>query len=166
MKNIIKGSLFGLMVGTSVLLTLLALGLGGMFSGWMSGVTTCFIFYLYLTRVEMEKISENIEFYETQRGFKNGKFKDYGGEQCSIQKSSLATQDAIWLGIDNANPQIMSSDAIRMGLKKRTFTEADNGWTPYEIPKEVMLSTRMHLTQKQVKTLLPVLQKFVKTGEI
>ena len=111
-------------------------------------------------------MAKKIEFSKTQRGFKNGKFEDYYGAPCSIQKSSLATKDAIWLGIDNANPQIMSSDAIRMGLKQRTFTEADNGWTPFEIPKEVMLNTRMHLTQKQVKALLPVLQKFVETGDI
>ena len=111
-------------------------------------------------------MAKKIEFSKTQRGFVNGKFVDHYGAPCSIQKSSLATKDAIWLGIDDADPKIMSSDAIRMGLKQRTFTEADNGWTPFEIPKEVMLNTRMHLTQKQVKALLPVLQKFVETGEI
>lgn len=102
----------------------------------------------------------------TQRGFELYEFKDQYGEKCSLQKSSLATADAIWLGIDDANPQIMSSDAIRMGLRDRTYTEADNGWTPFEIPKEVLLSTRMHLTRSQVKKLLPILQKFVDTGEI
>ena len=111
-------------------------------------------------------MAKKIEFSKTQRGFVNGKFVDHYGAPCSIQKSSLATKDAIWLGIDDADPKIMSSDAIRMGLKQRTFTEADNGWTPFEIPKEVSLNTRMHLTQKQVKALLPVLQKFVETGEI
>jgi len=103
---------------------------------------------------------------KTQRGFEYYEFKDKYGEKCSLQKSSLATEDAIWLGIDDANPQIMSSDAIRMGLKERTYSESDNGWTPFEIPKEVLLSTRMHLTKNQVKRLLPILQKFVETGEI
>lgn len=37
---------------------------------------------------------------KNQRGFENGKFTDLYGEKCSIQKSSLATDDAIWLGID------------------------------------------------------------------
>lgn len=102
----------------------------------------------------------------TQRGFEYYEFKDQYGAKCSLQKSNLATADAIWLGIDDADPKIMSSDAIRMGLKERTYTEADNGWTPFEIPKEVLLSTRMHLTRSQVKKLLPVLEYFVKTGDI
>jgi hypothetical protein len=57
----------------------------------------------------------------------------------------------------------MQYDANRLGIKK-----FDNpvGWMPYEIPKEVSLCTRMHLTQEQVKDLLPILQKFVETGEI
>jgi len=103
---------------------------------------------------------------KTQRGFKTGKFTDRYGAQCSIQKSSLATENAIWLGVDDADPKIMSSDAIRMGLKPKTGTDADWGWTPFFIPKEVSLNTRMHLTQEQVKELLPILQKFVETGEI
>jgi len=102
----------------------------------------------------------------TQRGFQYYEFKDQYGASCSIQKSSLATADAIWLGIDDADPKIMSSDAIRMGLRERTYTEADNGWTKFEIPKEVLLNTRMHLTRNQVKKMLPILQKFVDTGEI
>ena len=98
----------------------------------------------------------------TQRGFSNGEFQDYYGEGCSIQKSSLATKDAIWLGIDDAKPQLMNSDAKRLGLP---YT-GDTGWTPFNIPKEVLLSTRMHLTQKEVRQLLPILQKFAETGEI
>jgi hypothetical protein len=51
-----------------------------------------------------------------------------------------------------------------LNLRKRTFDENDNGWVDFEIPKEVILSTRMHLTRKQVKELLPILRQFVKTG--
>ena len=107
-----------------------------------------------------------IEIERNGRNFENGKFVDRYGYECSIQKSSLATEDCIWLGIDDAKPQIMSSDAIRMGLRERTFDENDNGWVKFEIPKEVLLSTRMHLTRKQVKELLPILKHFVKTGEL
>jgi hypothetical protein len=107
-----------------------------------------------------------IKFSKTQRGFRTGTFTDRYGEQCSIQKSSLATEDAIWLGIDDANPQIMCSKAIEMGLRERTNTEADNGWTKFFVPKDVLMSTRMHLTKKEVKMLIPILQKFVETGEI
>ncbi len=107
-----------------------------------------------------------IKMKKTQRGFAVGHFTDRYDHECSIQKSSLAFEDCIWLGLDNANPQIMSRDAIRMGLRKQTFDENDNGWVKYEIPKEVSLNTRMHLTRKQVKELLPLLQKFVETGEL
>jgi len=104
-----------------------------------------------------------IKFNKTQRGFRKGVFTDRYGEQCSIQQSSLATEDAIWLGIDDANPQIMQYDANRLGLAK---IENPVGWVKYEVPREVVMSTRMHLTKKEVKALLPVLQKFVETGEI
>ena len=104
-----------------------------------------------------------IKFHNTQRGFRKGTFTDRYGEECSIQKSSLATEDAIWLGIENANPQIMQSDAVRLGLAN---ISSPQGWMPYPVPSEVFLSTRMHLTKKEVKALLPILQKFVETGEI
>lgn len=107
-----------------------------------------------------------IKIKENERGFDNGKFVDRYGYECSIQKSSSATEDCIWFGVDDAKPQIMSSDAIRLGLRKRTFDENDNGWVKFDIPKEVLLSTRMHLTRKQVKKLLPLLQNFVETGEL
>jgi hypothetical protein len=106
------------------------------------------------------KLNKNV------RGFDTASFKDRYGHECSLQMSSLATEDCIWLGINDPKPQIMSSDATRMGLRKRTFDEHDNGWVPFEIPKEVLISTRMHLTRKQVKQLLPFLQKFAETGNL
>lgn len=109
------------------------------------------------------KRSTKIEFGDTQRGFRKGTFIDRYGEKCSIQKSSLASEDAIWLGIENANPQIMQSDAVRLGLSQEPNPV---GWMPFPVPKEVVMSTRMHLTQEQVKELIPILQKFVDTGEI
>ena len=45
------------------------------------------------------------------RGFATGKFKDAYGINCSIQKSSAALEDCIWLGVDDANPQIRASKA-------------------------------------------------------
>jgi len=106
----------------------------------------------------------NIEY--TQRGFAFAKFEDRYGLKCSLQKSSLATEDAIWFGVDDAEPVIMARDAIRMGLKPVEGGEKDNGWVPFKIPKEVLLHTRMHLTQDQVKALLPALQHFAETGEL
>ena len=107
-----------------------------------------------------------LKLKKTERGFGFIEFKDKYNIQCSIQKSSLATEDAIWFGVDDAEPRIMSSDAIRLGLKKREYSENDNGWCGYNLPDEVLINTRMHLTQKQVKELLPILQNFVETGEL
>ena len=100
---------------------------------------------------------------KTNRGFDIGGFTDRYGAKCSIQKSSLATVDAIWFGVDDPNPLIMASDANRLGLPTNGET---SGWVKYDVPKEVLINTRMHLTRKQVSKLLPILQKFVETGEI
>ena len=103
-----------------------------------------------------------MELTKTERGFAIGEFTDRYGAKCSLQKSSLAKKDANWFGVDDANPQIMASDAKRLGIP----TDANNGWVKFEIPKEVLLSTRMHLTQEMVQQLLPTLQKFAETGEL
>ena len=41
-----------------------------------------------------------MKFTKTQRGFDYAEFVDAYGVQCSIQKSSLASEDAIWLGTE------------------------------------------------------------------
>lgn len=99
---------------------------------------------------------------KTARGFEIAEFQDLYGKQCSLQKSSLATQDAIWFGVDDADPKILHGDAKRLGIP----CKATEGWVPYPIPGEVLLATRMHLAREQVAELIPVLQKFVDTGEI
>lgn len=63
----------------------------------------------------------------TVRGFDLITFEDRYGVNCSIQKSSLATEDAIWFGVED---------------------------------------DRMHLTQDQIKALLPMLARFAETGEL
>lgn len=98
----------------------------------------------------------------TQRGFAHIEFYDKYDAKCSLQKSSLATEDAIWFGVDDADPSIMASDAESVGIE----TSEKFGWIKYPIPKSVLLNTRMHLTREQVAELLPTLQKFVDTGEI
>lgn len=88
---------------------------------------------------------------KTNRGFALYEFTDHYGTECSVQKSSLATDDAIWLGVTEAK------------LKQLIRNE---GWKDFELPKDVEVFSRMHLTRNQIKELLPILQKFVKTGEI
>ena len=93
---------------------------------------------------------------KTNRGFALIEFVDYYGHKCSLQKSSLATKSAIWLGIDNPEPKIMAEKVMQDGV----------GWVKYPIHPDVLITTRMHLTREQVANLLPVLQKFVDNGAI
>jgi hypothetical protein len=93
---------------------------------------------------------------KTQRGFALYEFKDSYNVPCSLQKSSSAEDDKIWLGVDESNPRILASKTLQGGT----------GWVPYPVPENVLMNTRMHLTRDQVKELLPILKEFVKTGEI
>jgi len=84
-------------------------------------------------------------------------FTDRNGVGCSLQKSSMAFEDCIWLG------------ANEIGLKR--FTPGAVGWqdvplenTPYGVTH--IANTRMHLSREQVAALLPHLHRFVETGEL
>ena len=88
-----------------------------------------------------------------QRGFEIGKFKDSYNNECSIQKSSVAMDDFIWLGIDK--PKLIVFENENMGKYIETV-----------LPKTWMVHSRMHLSREQVAELLPILQKFVDTGEL
>lgn len=79
-----------------------------------------------------------LELKPTNRGFLRGEFKDAYGEECSIQESSLATEDCIWLGCDHETVD----------------------------PQGRPCGARMHLTQQMVADLLPLLHHFVETGEL
>lgn len=98
----------------------------------------------------------------TGRGFSLLEFSDLYGARCNVQLSSLAELEAIWLGVESAEPQIMASQAAAFGVA----TEETSGWVPYPIPDQVLLITRMHLSREQVTALLPVLQRFAATGEV
>jgi hypothetical protein len=98
----------------------------------------------------------NIE--KTGRGFSLANFADRNGESCSLQKSSIATEDCIWLGINDAKPQVF-------------IPHGDPAWRPMELPKlppggDILFTTRMHLNREQVAELIPVLQHFADTGEL
>jgi hypothetical protein len=93
----------------------------------------------------------------TSRGFSRYEFADGNGVMCSLQQSSAAERAMIWLGCN------------KIGLKR--FSPG-KGWEDIETPDEGpdgighVANTRMHLTQEQVAALLPILQRFVDTGEI
>jgi hypothetical protein len=90
-----------------------------------------------------------MDIKKTNRGFDFTEFKDRNDNECSLQKSSIATEDCIWLGVSDPKVQV-----------------CDNGWRDVELPEGTLISSRMHLTREQVKELLPYLQKFVETGEL
>ena len=90
---------------------------------------------------------------QTQRGFDYYNFVDANGVKCSIQKSSAA-EDLIWLGAD------------KIGLKA-FHPNTDEPWRDVDLGgQDHVANNRMHLNQEQIEKLLPILKKFVETGEI
>lgn len=91
----------------------------------------------------------------TERGFSIVRFLDRNDVECTLQKSSLASEEAIWLG------------AAEIGLR---HFKTGEGWRAVELVETVeenfIANNRMHLTQEQVRALLPFLQKFADTGDL
>lgn len=100
----------------------------------------------------------------TERGFVRIEFCDLSKAPCSLQESSLATREAIWLGVDDADPRIMAKDAQRLGL---IGSDQDvSGWIPFSIPEEVLLRARMHLDREQAYALGHLLLDFARSGRV
>jgi len=109
----------------------------------------------------------------TGRGFGLVKFHDEYNKECSLQISSRCVcenEDGtvsdplgwIWLGVEDAEPQILKSKARELGMK---IPEGEfGGWMPYPVPKDVLMSTRMHLNEKQVRGLIARLQIWLESG--
>lgn len=93
---------------------------------------------LVLVTQEMGIIKEMIDYKygATHRGFPLVEFKDIYGEECSLQLSSLATIDAIWLGCNEC-------------------TEVDGR----------VLSPRMHLDEDSVRKLVDVLNYWLENKD-
>lgn len=96
------------------------------------------------------------------RGFPLTEFADYYRNRCSLQISSIADIECVWLGVDDVQPKIMAKNALKYGV----LTTETTGWVDYKLPRDVIISTRMHLTRDQVAELIPHLQNFVDTGEL
>lgn len=97
-----------------------------------------------------------METKKTDRGFSYLEFTDEYGKMFNIQKSSLATKDCIWLGIDEPEVKIMTRDFLGKGV----------GWMDYPLHEKAHIFSRLHLSREQVRDLLPILQHFVDTGEV
>lgn len=94
---------------------------------------------------------------KTKRGFSYQEFEDYNGVACEIKKSSVAGDDCIWFG------------AKEIGLKEFVAYRKPP-WKEVELEQTErhhhIANNSMHLSREQVKELLPILHKFVETGEI
>jgi hypothetical protein len=99
----------------------------------------------------------------TKRGFEISEFEDTSGLKCSLQMSSSAMEERIWLGVSEVVASIMARDAQMQGIEVKGPVE---GWVDYPIPSEVLVSTRMHLNREQVAELIPYLQRFVDEGRL
>ena len=97
----------------------------------------------------------DISIRKTERGFTIGEFRDRYNQPCSIQESNIATEDCIWLGCED------------IGLKRYI---PDKGWENIHLENtangvEHIANNRMLLNQEQAAMLIPLLQKFIDTGD-
>jgi hypothetical protein len=72
------------------------------------------------------------------RGFQRADFKDYNGDACSLQKSSIATKDCVWLGQNSGIHHHITGDCM----------------------------ARMHLTRDMARAVAIALLHFADTGEL
>jgi hypothetical protein len=67
----------------------------------------------------------------TERGFAIAEFTDFYGEPCSIQKSSFATKDLIWLGIGANRMHLTQATVADLLLLLHRFVETGElDWKP------------------------------------
>lgn len=104
---------------------------------------------------------------KTARGFEVNHFKDTYDLDCSIQDSSIATDDRIWLGVHNAPIKIMVKD-INAFRACDIVPEGANehSWCTVELPEEALVESRMHLNRKQARELAEELLYFADNGHI
>lgn len=100
---------------------------------------------------------------KTIRGFDYIEFEDDNGMTCSLQKSSSALEDKIWLG---GHAKIKEFYPPPRETDESWFELEDLSPLKHRPQNEIHVFSRMHLTRKHVKKLLPHLEKFVETGEI
>lgn len=106
---------------------------------------------------------------KTARGFEVKHFKDTYGMDCSIQESSSAEEEKIWLGVHSAPVRVMWKDVPKFlesvkGIKK-DFPETNEwGWCTVNLPDEALVESRMHLNKEQAKWLVKELKYFIKYG--
>lgn len=90
-----------------------------------------------------------IRWTKTARGFLLGEFEDRNNQRCNVQASSIATEECIWLGVDE--PEI---------------THIAGTPRPFKLPEGVVAFGRMHLNREQAGALARVLRHFELHGDL
>lgn len=129
-----------------------------------------------------------MKFAATHRGFSHATFFDLDGSECSIQKSSAATIDAIHFGVKNHRMHLSQDKVIGLLAVLGSFAEHPDRAVdvmlkdlygenfriagPYDDCDVVLMITEVssdatfYLNRALINELRPVLMKFVETGEL
>jgi hypothetical protein len=110
----------------------------------------------------------------TNRGFGLIEFNDRNGEGCSLQESSIATEDCIWLGVHDPDVKtFLPRNGAPEGAPQKHWPPGD-AWKEHTEAEVIAamrpgaeywnIHSRMHLNREQVAMLLPHLQRYVETG--
>lgn len=105
-----------------------------------------------LPLLEGDSMSNPIgKFSKTNRGFGLVEFTDSNGVKCSIQQSSLATQNCLWIGCSTDYYMQLSPG---------------KGWEKVEIAQNQLVNDKMHLNESQVRQLVARLEIWLETGSL
>lgn len=72
-----------------------------------------------------------VRIKHTKRGFALIEFKDQYGAACSLQKSSLATADCVWLGVHGHRMHLTQAMVRRLILHLQQFAHTGD----LDVPK-------------------------------
>ena len=102
---------------------------------------------------------------KTNRGFPIITFADDYGVPCSIQKSSSAMEERIWIGVTDKNCRVMASNHPDLAAKRTDCPphERNNGWVDYPLPPDAVVTTRMHINRRQARKIAAILLHFSET---
>ena len=97
------------------------------------------------------EIGRRTPFTFTNRGFALYNFLDRYGMKCSMQDSSIATEDCFWLGIDDPEPRIL----VR-----------GKGWQDVPVPDNAFWVSRMHVNRRLARQLYTWIGRFLRHGTV
>jgi hypothetical protein len=107
---------------------------------------------------------EPVEMTKTHRNFDHGSMVDCYGKKISIQDSSSASEPRIWLGLEDYPIEVLTDK----GWKEYPVEDLlpDNAVSYGNGDKHFNIANRMHINKEHAKTLVKLLQRFIRTGSI